>query len=117
MAFWRWAVCRRCYGTDVTNPGSPQIMVGDVWDALEAASFQVTSVATGRRLLTGPAEQTIFLHGRELVGGLVAATSLVVLLASWGITPVASGNYAPPPNADAAYLQPYSALPQGPKAA
>ena len=92
-------------------------MVGDVWDALEAAGFTVTTVATGRRLLARPAERTIFLHGRELVGGLVAATSLTALLASWGITPAASGKYAPPPNADAAYLQPYAALPQGPKAA
>jgi hypothetical protein len=92
-------------------------MAGDVWDALEAAGFQVTTVATGRRLLAGPAQQTIFLHGQELVGGLVAAASLLALLTSWGITPVASGKYAPPPGADAANLQPYSALPQGPRAA
>jgi hypothetical protein len=92
-------------------------MVGDVWDALGAAGFQVTTVATGRRLLVGPAQQTIFLHGQELVGGWVASASLVALLASWGITPVASGKYAPPPGANPAYLQPYSALPQGPKAA
>jgi hypothetical protein len=92
-------------------------MVGDVWDALEAAGFQVTSVATGRRLLTGPADQTIFLHGPELVGGLVAAASLLALLASWGLTPVASGRFFPPPGADPANLQPYAALPQQPKAA
>ena len=64
-------------------------MVGDVWDALGPA-FQVTKVATGRRLLVGPGGQTIFLHGRELVGGWVAAESLIAVLASWGITPVAS---------------------------
>jgi hypothetical protein len=92
-------------------------MVGDVWDALDAAGFQVTKVATGRRLLTGPSGQTIFLHGRELVGGLVASASLLAQLASWSITPVASGKYSPPPGADPAYLQPYSALPQQPEAA
>lgn len=92
-------------------------MVGDVWDALEAAGFQVTKVATGRRMLIGPAEQPIFLHGRELVGGLVAAASLLAQLASWEITAVASGRYHPPPGADPPYLQPYSALPQQPQAA
>jgi hypothetical protein len=91
-------------------------MVGDVWDALGPA-FQVTKMATGRRLLLGRGGQTIFLHGRELAGGLVASESLIALLASWGITPVASGKYSPPAGADPAYLQPYSALPQGPKAA
>jgi hypothetical protein len=64
-------------------------MVGDVWDALEPA-FQVTKVATGRRLLVGPGGPTIVLYGRELVGGWVAAESLIAVLASWGITPVAS---------------------------
>jgi hypothetical protein len=91
-------------------------MVGDVWDALEPA-FQVTKVATGRRLLVGPGGQSIFLHGRELIGGLAAAESLIAVLASWGITPVASGGYAPPAGANPAYLQPYSALPLGPRAA
>ena len=92
-------------------------MVGDVWDALEGAGFQVGSRASGRRLLAGPAGQSIFLHGRELVGGLVAAASLVAQLASWGITPVASGKYPPPAGADPANLQPYAALPQEPRAA
>ena len=92
-------------------------MVGDVWDALEGAGFQQTKVATGRRLLVGPAEQSIFLHGKELVGGRVADQSLIAELNSWGIQPVASGKYHPPPNADAAYLVPYSALPQQPLSA
>jgi hypothetical protein len=92
-------------------------MVGDVWDALDGGGFQVTAVATGRRLLAGPAGESIFLHGRELVGGLAAAESLLAQLASWGITPVASGQYFPPPGADPVNLQPYSALPQQPQAA
>jgi len=49
------------YGATVTGVGQPestqQIAVGDVWDALEGASFQITKQATGRRLLTGPASQ------------------------------------------------------------
>jgi hypothetical protein len=101
----------------VTNPESPQIMVGDVWDALEGAGFQVTKVVTGKRLLAGPAEETIFLHGRELVGGHVASVSLIAQLSSWGINPVASGKYHPPHGADPANLPPYSALPQQPRAA
>jgi hypothetical protein len=77
----------------------------------------VTKHATGRRLLTGPAQQAIFLHGKELVSGRVAAESLIAEVNSWGVQPVASGNYQPPPNADAAYLVPYAALPQQPKTA
>jgi hypothetical protein len=92
-------------------------MVGDVWDALEAAGFQITKVATGKRLLVGPAEQTIFLHGQELVGGRVPSASLRAQLSSWGITPVASGKYHPPHGADPVNLPPYSALPQEPRAA
>jgi hypothetical protein len=92
-------------------------MVGDVWDALDGAGFQATKLATGRRLLVGPAQQSIFLHGKELVGGRAAAESLIALLTSWGIQPVASGKYHPPPNADAASMVPYSALPQQPKSA
>jgi hypothetical protein len=92
-------------------------MVGDVWDALEGANFQVTKLSTGRRLLTGPAQQTIFLHGRELVGGRVAAADLIAQLSSWGIKPVASGKYSPPPGANASWAIPYSALPQQPLAA
>ena len=90
-------------------------MVGDVWDALEGAGFQVTKLATGRKLLVGPTEQSIFLHGRELVGGRVASESLLAQLASWGITPVASGKYSPPPGANASWAEPYSALPQQPQ--
>jgi hypothetical protein len=92
-------------------------MVGDVWDALVAAGFQVTKLATGRRLQIGPAQQPILLHGQELVGGLVASASLIAQLAEWGITPVASGKYSPPPGSDPANLQPYSALPLQPRAA
>ena len=91
-------------------------MVGDVWDALEGASFQITKQATGRRLLTGPAEQTIFLHGRELVGFRAASQSLLAQLSSWGIQPVASGKYPPPAGAEAEAKIPYSALPQQPQA-
>ena len=91
------------------------MMVGDVWDALEAAGFQVTKLATGKRLLIGPADQSIFLHGQELVGGRVPSASLLAQLASWGITPVASGKYSPPPDSDPANLPPYSALPQQPR--
>jgi hypothetical protein len=101
----------------VGQPGStPQIVVGDVWDALEGASFQITKQATGRRLLTGPAEQTIFLHGQELVGFRVASQSLLGQLSSWGIQPVASGKYPPPPGGEAEAKVPYSALPQQPQA-
>jgi len=103
--------------TDVTNPGTPQVMVGDVWDALEGAGFQVTKRATARRLLTRPAQQTIFLHGKELVGGRIASVELIAQLTSWGIQPVASGRYAPPPGANASWAVPYSALPQQPLAA
>jgi hypothetical protein len=92
-------------------------MVGDVWDALEGAGFQATKLATGRRLLIGPTQQSIFLHGKELVGGRVAAASLIDLLGSWGVQPVASGNYHPPPNADPAWMVPYTALPQQPQSA
>ena len=92
-------------------------MVGDVWDALEGAGFQITKVATGKRLLARPAEETIFLHGRELVGGHVASVSLIAQLSSWGITPVATGKYHPPHGADPANLPPYSALPQQPRTA
>ena len=99
----------------MTNPASPQVVVGDVWDALKAAGFQVTKLATGRRLLIGSAGQTIFLHGQELVGGRVASASLIAQLSSWGITPVASGKYHPPHGADPANLPPYSALPQQPR--
>lgn len=91
-----------------------QVAVGDVWDALEGASFQVTKEATGRRLLTGPAERTIFLHGRELVGFRPASQSLLAQLASWGVQPVASGKYPPPPGANASVNAPYSALPPQP---
>ena len=92
-------------------------MVGDVWDALESGGFQPTKLATGRRLLIGPAQQSIFLHGKELVGGRIAADSLIEMVTAWGIQPVASGNYHPPPNADAAALVPYTALPQQPQSA
>ena len=91
-------------------------MVGDIWDALEAAGFQVTKLATGRRLLVGSAGQAIFLHGQELVGGRVASVSLIAQLSSWGITPVASGKYHPPHGADP-NIPPYSALPQQPQPA
>ena len=108
------------YGATVTGVGQPestqQIAVGDVWDALEGASFQITKQATGRRLLTGPAEQTIFLHGRDLVGFRVASQSLLAELAGWGIQPVASGKYPPPPGGEADAKIPYSALPQQPQA-
>ena len=90
-------------------------MVGDVWDALEAGGFQHTKQATGKRQLIGPAQQTIFLHGKELVGGRVAADSLIQLVNSWGIQPVASGNYHPPPGASG--LAPYAALSQQPQGA
>ncbi len=89
-------------------------MVGDVWDALDSAGFQVTKVATGRRLAVGPSEQTIFLHGKELVGGRIAAQSLLETLASWGIHPVASGTFSPAPNAGPSWQVPYAALPQQP---
>ena len=92
-------------------------MVGDVWDALVGAGFQVTRLATGKHLLVGSAEQAIFLHGRELVGGRVASVSLIAQLTAWGITPVASGKYHPPHGADPANIPPYSALPQQPRAA
>ncbi len=108
----RW----RCYGYRVTNPGSPQVAVGDVWDALDGANFQTTHQATGRRLLTGPAQQTIFLHGPELVGYRPASESLIAQLAGWGIQPVASGNYPPPAGAGPEATEPYSALPQQPQA-
>lgn len=91
-------------------------MVGDVWDALDSAGFQVTKVATGRRLLIGPADQSVFLHGKELVGDFIAAQSLLELVASWAIHPVASGKYAPPPHSGPGLLVPYSALPQQPLA-
>jgi hypothetical protein len=89
-------------------------MVGDVWDALDGAGFQVTKVATGRRLAVGPSERTIFLHGKELVGGRIAAQSLLETLASWGIRPVASGTFSPPPNVGPSWQVPYAALPQQP---
>jgi hypothetical protein len=101
----------------VTQPaGPPQIMVGDVWDALDGAGFQVTKHATGRRLLTGPQQQLIFLHGPELVGGRPAAEDLIAQLASWGIQAVASGKYHAPPGAGPSWMVPYSALPLEPQA-
>ena len=112
----RWLHAGGATVTGVTNPASPQIVAGDVWDALDGAKFQVTHQATGRRLLTGPAQQTIFLHGRELVGYRPASPSLLAQLAEWGIQPAASGNYPPPAGATDAN-EPYSALPQQPQAA
>ena len=111
----RWPHADGATVTGVTNPASPQIVVGDVWDALDGAKFQVTHQATGRRLLTGPAQQTIFLHGPELVGYRPASPSLLAQLAEWGIQPAASGNYPPPAGAGDA-TEPYSALPQQPQA-
>ena len=99
----------------MTSPGSQQITVGDVWDALEGGGFQQTKAATGKRLLAGPAQQTIFLHGKELAGWRVAAASLIEQVNSWGIQPVASGKYPPPPKADTAALPPYAALSQQPR--
>jgi hypothetical protein len=101
-----------CYDFAVTQAaGSLPIAVGDVWDALEGAGFQVTTLATGRRLLTGPQQQLILLHGRELVGYRPAADDLLAQLGSWGVHPVASGKYHPPPGANASSMSPYSALP------
>jgi hypothetical protein len=96
---------------------STPITVGDVWDALDGAGFQVTTLATGRRLLTGPQQQLIFLHGQELVGYRPAADDLLAQLGSWGVHPVASGKYHPPPGANAGSMAPYSALPLQPQPA
>lgn len=90
------------------------ITLGDVWDALENAGFQVTAAALGKRLLTGPHGRSIFLHGPELLGGRVASEDLLAQLASWGIQPAASGKYHPPLNANESWDQPYSALPLPP---
>jgi hypothetical protein len=95
--------------------GLPRITVGDIWDALEGAGFQVTKNATGRHLLYGPQQQLIFLHGKELVGGWPAAESLIAQLGSWGIHAVASGKYHAPPGAHANAIALYSALPQRPQ--
>jgi hypothetical protein len=94
--------------------GPTPITVGDVWDALEDAGFQVTTLATGRRLLTGPQQQLIFLHGPELAGYRPAANDLLAQLGSWGVHAVASGKYHPPPGANASAMAPYSALPLQP---
>lgn len=94
--------------------GSTPVTVGDIWDALAGAGFQVTKESTGRRLLTGPQQQQILLHGQELAGYRPAADDLLAQLASWGIQPVASGKYQPPPGAGANAMAPYSALPLQP---
>jgi hypothetical protein len=94
--------------------GSLPITVGDVWDALESAGFRITSAATGKRLLTGPHGRTIVLHVRDLLGFRPASKDLIEQLASWGIQPVASGKYHPPPGTDPSYwMEPYSAISQG----
>lgn len=89
----------------------PMPTLGDVWDALESLGFQVITAATGKRLLAGPLGREIVLHGRDVLGGRPASKDLLAQLASWGIQPVASGKYQPPPEVDLSYwMEPYSAV-------
>jgi hypothetical protein len=97
---------------DIT-PGltAEAIKLGDVWEALELAGFQVTQAGMSKAFLEGPQGRSIGLHVPEALGWATASDDLVAQLATWDIRPVASGRYPIPPDvplAGAAY--PYSGI-------
>ena len=86
-------------GSSLTTAEEPQITLGDVWDALDAAGLAPTqgalgtayfSLADGRDL--GIPNKGFFDHG-------IASDELLDVLGSWGVRPTASGRYAMPPDA------------------
>ncbi len=94
-----------------TRPGPTAIKLGDVWEALELAGFQVTQAGMSKRFLEGPQGRSIGLHVPEVLGWATASDDLLAQLAAWDIRPVASGRYPVPPDvplAGAAY--PYSGI-------
>ena len=91
------------------------IKLGDVWDALGANGFRVTTGATGKRNLVGPHGREIMLHAREILGWAIASEDLLAQLAAWDIRPVASGRYpVPPAVALTDYYRNYTAVRVGP---
>jgi len=68
--------------------------MGDVWDALSAASgFCSLGAALGRAILATPDGRVLELANRGAMDSRVASWNLLEQLAAWGVHPVASGRY------------------------
>lgn len=97
---------------DVRDP--QLIKLGDVWDALEAAGFCHIPGSNGmsKSALVGPEGRAITLHVRPALGWAVASADLLAQLESWGVRPVASGEYPFPERVDGdkARKETYSAV-------
>jgi hypothetical protein len=85
-------------------PSGPA-MLGDVWDAIEEKlgtpeGFRDLGAACGTRSLEAPDGRRLDLTNRGFLDWRPASGELLELLASWGVTPVASGRYPIPSYAD-----------------
>jgi hypothetical protein len=70
------------------------VRMGDVWDALSAASgFCSLGAALGRAILETPDGRVLELANRGAMDSRVASWNLLEQLAAWGVHPVASGRY------------------------
>jgi hypothetical protein len=79
----------------------PPVMLGDVWDALEARigvpdGFRDLYTYQDNRYLEAPDGRTFGLANRGVLDWLPASGGLLELLGSWGVRPVASGRYPVP---------------------
>jgi hypothetical protein len=77
--------------------GKHPVRLGDVWEALDAASIQPISVQpwAGTATVAGPDGQRLRLPGPETMTMGTASTELLSVLDTWGIRPLPSGKYEP----------------------
>jgi len=70
-----------------------RIMIGDVWDALDASGFREIEGAVGSRVVQDYLGRRLFLLGRGHGNGQVASPELLAQIRALGLNPIASGKY------------------------
>lgn len=77
-------------------PGSEQVTLGDIWDALDAAGFRPYAVGMGHAYFHLPDNRSLSIPNKTFYDHGIASDELLAVVASWGVQPVASGNYPTP---------------------
>jgi hypothetical protein len=84
----------------------PEIAVGDVWDALDAAGIHPEGVGLGSAHFRVDDGHLLKFPNRGFFDHGIASTELLAIFASWGARATASGKYPVPVDANEWVRQP-----------
>jgi len=90
-------------GETTSSGAASRITIGDVWDALDTAGVQVDSAGMGHAYFRIRGDRLLDLPNKSFMDWALASSDLLAVLETWGIHPVASGNYPMPDNVTPEY--------------